>query len=267
MGREDTERQALNVFRMRLLGTTVVAVDSGTRTLKDAINEAFRDWVTNVLDTHYVIGSVVGPHPFPAMVRDFQSVIGNETKAQVLERTGKLPDAVTACVGGGSNSMGMFWPFKDDLSVRLIGVEAEGCGIETGKHSATLSAGKIGVFQGAKTYVLQDEAGQIMATHSVSAGLDYSGVGPEHAWFKYSGRGEYYSAKDEEALEGLQLLSRSEGIIPALESAHAMMRTMRIAAEMAPDQNVVLCVSGRGDKDVEQVQKILDAGTGTDVPA
>lgn len=258
MGSEDTDRQALNVFRMRLLGTQVIPVESGTKTLKDAINEAFRDWVTNVQDTHYVIGSVVGPHPFPAMVRDFQSVIGNETKSQMLARAGKLPDAVVACVGGGSNAMGMFWPFKDDLSVRLVGVEAAGCGIETGKHAATLAAGAVGVLHGSKTYVLQDAAGQIMGTHSVSAGLDYPGVGPEHAYFKFFGRAEYGSAKDGDALDGLQLLSRAEGIIPALESAHAIPRLMEVASEMAADQNVVLCLSGRGDKDVEQVQRILD---------
>ncbi|HEY3412956.1 MAG TPA: tryptophan synthase subunit beta [Armatimonadota bacterium] len=260
MGREDTERQSLNVFRMRLLGTEVVPVDSGTKTLKDAINEAFRDWVTNVQDTHYVIGSVVGPHPFPAMVRDFQSVIGTETKRQMHERAGKLPDAVVACVGGGSNAMGMFWPFKDDLSVRLLGVEAGGHGLETGEHAATLAAGEVGVLHGSKTYVLQDAAGQIIGTHSVSAGLDYPGVGPEHAYFKSSGRAEYSAATDDDALAGLQLLSRSEGIIPALESAHAIPRLMEVAAAMTPDQNVVLCLSGRGDKDVEQVQRILDAG-------
>lgn len=259
MGKEDTERQALNVFRMRLLGTEVVPVTSGTQTLKDAINEAFRDWVTNVNDTHYVIGSVVGPHPFPAMVRDFQSVIGNETKEQMRERRGKLPDAVVACVGGGSNAMGMFWPFKDDSSVRLVGVEAGGRGVETGRHAATLVTGEPGVLHGARTYVMQDAAGQILGTHSVSAGLDYPGVGPEHAYFKFSGRAEYRAATDTAALEGLQLLSRMEGIIPALETAHAIPTLMDVAREMTADQDVVLTLSGRGDKDVQQVQEILDA--------
>jgi len=259
MGKEDTERQALNVFRMRLLGTEVVPVTSGTQTLKDAINEAFRDWVTNVNDTHYVIGSVVGPHPFPAMVRDFQSVIGNETKAQMRERRGKLPDAVVACVGGGSNAMGMFWPFKDDASVRLVGVEAAGHGVETGQHAATLSAGEPGVLHGARTYVMQDAAGQILGTHSVSAGLDYPGVGPEHSFFKWSGRAEYRAATDTAALEGLQLLSRMEGIIPALETAHAIPTLMDVARELDAEQDVVLTLSGRGDKDVQQVQEILDA--------
>jgi tryptophan synthase beta chain len=261
MGREDTERQALNVFRMRLLGTEVVPVTSGTQTLKDAINEAFRDWVTNVADTHYVIGSVVGPHPFPMMVRDFQSVIGNETREQMQERRGKLPDAVVACVGGGSNAMGMFWPFKDDASVRLVGVEAAGHGVTTGEHAATLVAGEPGVLHGARTYVLQDAAGQILGTHSVSAGLDYPGVGPEHSFFKWSGRAEYRAATDDDAMAGLQLLSHMEGIIPALETAHAIPALMDVAAEMTPDQDVVLTLSGRGDKDVEQVQRILDAAS------
>jgi tryptophan synthase beta chain len=258
MGREDTERQALNVFRMNLLGAEVVPVRSGTETLKDAINEAFRDWVTNVSDTHYVIGSVVGPHPFPTMVRDFQSVIGRETKEQLRERVGRLPDAVVACVGGGSNAMGMFWPFKDDAGVRLIGVEAAGRGLETGAHAATLAAGEPGVLHGARTYVLQDEAGQILGTHSVSAGLDYPGVGPEHAMFKETGRAEYSGATDDEALEGLHLLSRAEGIIPALETAHAIPKAVAVARELGPDANVVVCLSGRGDKDVEQVQRILN---------
>lgn len=262
MGREDTERQALNVFRMRLLGAEVVPVTSGTETLKDAINEAFRDWVTNVSDTHYVIGSVVGPHPFPTMVRDFQSVIGIETKDQLRERVGCLPDAVLACVGGGSNAMGMFWPFKDDITVRLIGVEAAGRGLETGAHAATLAAGEPGVLHGARSYVLQDEAGQIRGTHSVSAGLDYPGVGPEHAMFKVTGRAEYTAATDEEAIEGLQLLSRTEGIIPALETAHAIPKAVAVARTLPADAHVVVCLSGRGDKDVEQVQRILDRGGG-----
>ncbi len=259
MGREDTERQALNVFRMRLLGTEVIPVTSGTQTLKDAVNEAFRDWVTNVRDTHYVLGSVVGPHPFPSMVRDFQSVIGRETKEQMRGRLGKLPDAVVACVGGGSNAMGMFWPFKDDGAVRLVGVEAAGRGVATGLHAATLVAGEPGVLHGARTYVLQDAAGQILGTHSISAGLDYPGVGPEHAFFKDSGRAEYRAARDEDALEGLQLLSHTEGIIPALETAHAVPAMMDLARKMDPEQDVVLCLSGRGDKDVEQVQRMLES--------
>ncbi|HEY3267142.1 MAG TPA: tryptophan synthase subunit beta [Armatimonadota bacterium] len=259
MGKEDTERQSLNVFRMKLLGTEVVPVTSGTQTLKDAINEAFRDWVTNVSDTHYVIGSVVGPHPFPMMVRDFQSVIGKETRRQMQERLGKLPDAVVACVGGGSNAMGIMWPFKDDKHVRLVGVEAAGRGIATGEHAATLAAGEPGVLHGANTYVLQDAAGQIMGTHSVSAGLDYPGVGPEHAFFKWSGRAEYTSATDEEALSGLQILSRAEGIIPALETAHAIPKAMELAGQMGKDEDVVICLSGRGDKDVEQVERILES--------
>ena len=259
MGREDTERQALNVFRMRLLGTEVVPVDSGTKTLKDAINEAFRDWVANVHHTHYVIGSVVGPHPFPAMVRDFQSVIGRESREQIIERTGSLPAAIVACVGGGSNAMGIFWPFKDDTEVRLIGVEAGGEGVKTGRHSATLNAGDPGVLHGSRTYVLQDAAGQIMGTHSVSAGLDYPGVGPEHSWFKDTGRAEYDVADDTEALEGFQILAREEGIIPALETAHAIPKALRVAAELPKDASLILNVSGRGDKDVEQVQAILSS--------
>jgi tryptophan synthase beta chain len=259
MGREDTERQALNVFRMRLLGTEVVPVDSGTKTLKDAINEAFRDWVANVNNTHYVIGSVVGPHPFPAMVRDFQSVIGREAREQIIECTGSLPAAIVACVGGGSNAMGIFWPFKDDTEVRLIGVEAGGEGVETSRHSATLKAGDPGVLHGSRTYVLQDAAGQIMGTHSVSAGLDYPGVGPEHSWFKDTGRAEYDVANDDEALEGFQILAREEGIIPALETAHAIPKALRVAAELPNDASLIINVSGRGDKDVEQVQAILSA--------
>lgn len=257
MGREDTRRQALNVFRMRLLGAEVVAVTSGTQTLKDAINEAFRDWVTNVNDTHYVIGSVVGPHPFPTMVRDFQSVIGRETREQMRAARGKLPDAVVACVGGGSNAMGMFWPFREDASVRLVGVEAAGRGLATGAHAATLSAGDPGVLHGARTYVLQDDAGQILGTHSVSAGLDYPGVGPEHSFLKDAGRAEYRAVTDEAALEGFQTLSRAEGIIPALETAHAIPALLDLAAEMPAEQDIVLTLSGRGDKDVEQVQALL----------
>lgn len=256
MGKEDTERQSLNVFRMKILGTEVVPVTSGTQTLKDAINEAFRDWVTNVRDTHYVIGSVVGPHPFPAMVRDFQSIIGCECRSQILEKTGQLPAAIVACVGGGSNAMGLFWPFKDDAGVRLIGVEAAGRGVETGLHAASLVAGEPGILHGARTFLLQDEDGQVLGTHSVSAGLDYPGVGPEHSWFKESGRAEYFAATDAEALQGFHTLTNTEGIIPALESSHAIMKAVEVAGSLSPDLSIVINVSGRGDKDVEQVQRM-----------
>ncbi len=256
MGTDDIERQALNVFRMRLLGTRVVPVSSGSRTLKDAINEAMRDWVTNVRDTHYVLGSVVGPHPFPAIVRDYQSAIGRETAEQMREREGRLPDAVVACVGGGSNSMGIFFPLLD-TGVRLIGVEAAGLGVNTDKHSATLVAGAPGVLHGARMYLLQDDDGQVLATHSVSAGLDYPGVGPEHSWFKEQGKAEYVAATDDEALNAFRVLSELEGIIPALESAHAVAHALKLAPEMGKDQIVVVNLSGRGDKDVEQVAKIF----------
>ena len=257
MGEEDIERQALNVFRMKLLGTTVVPVNSGSRTLKDAINAAFRDWVTNVRTTYYLIGSVVGPHPYPMIVRDFQAVIGQEARSQTLEQTGQLPDYVVACVGGGSNSIGMFYPFYSDNGVKLVGVEAAGESILSGKHAATISAGSVGVFHGAKCYVLQEEDGQITPAHSISAGLDYPGVGPEHSFYKASGRAEYVSVTDEESIEGFKLLSETEGIIPALEAAHAMAYIRKLAPTLDRDQIIVLCLSGRGDKDVYTIAKVL----------
>ncbi|KAI9206347.1 tryptophan synthase beta subunit-like PLP-dependent enzyme [Polychytrium aggregatum] len=257
MGAEDVRRQALNVFRIRLLGAKVIPVDSGSRTLKDAINEAMRDWVTNVETTHYLIGSAIGPHPFPTIVREFQSVIGRETRQQLLERQGKLPDAVVACVGGGSNAIGMFMPFAEDKSVRLIGVEAAGDGIDTPHHSATLSCGRPGVLHGTRTYLLQDDNGQIIGTHSISAGLDYPGVGPEHAWLKDSQRAEYVSATDAQALIGFRSLSQLEGIIPALETSHAVYQIMEVAKTLSKDQDIVLCLSGRGDKDVISVAEAL----------
>lgn len=256
MGEEDIRRQKLNVFRMQLLGTKVVPVSSGSKTLKDAINEAMRDWATNIRTTHYVVGSVVASHPYPMIVRDFQSVIGKETKKQILEKEGRLPDAVVACVGGGSNAMGMFYPFIDD-PVRLIGVEAAGKGLDTGKHAASICKGKIGVLHGSASYLLQDTDGQIMETHSVSAGLDYPGVGPEHSYLKDIGRAEYISAEDHEALEAFQILSQTEGIIPALESSHAVAAALKLAPEMPKDAILVVNLSGRGDKDVEQVSQIL----------
>ena len=257
MGEEDAQRQRLNVFRMKLLGAEVRVVKSGSRTLKDAINEALRDWVANVETTHYIIGSVVGPHPFPMMVRDFQSVIGKEAKGQILEKEGKLPKAVVACVGGGSNAMGIFYPFVEDEGVRLVGVEAGGLGLETGKHSASINAGQVGVLHGMKSFFLQDEEGQILTTHSISAGLDYPGVGPEHAYLFESGRAEYVYATDQEALEGFKLLSRLEGIIPALEPAHAVLKVVEIAGKLSKDDVVIFNLSGRGDKDMETVMKHL----------
>ena len=257
MGEEDIERQALNVFRMKLLGTTVVPVNSGSRTLKDAINAAFRDWVTNVRTTYYLIGSVVGPHPYPMIVRDFQAVIGQEARAQTLEQTGRLPDYVIACVGGGSNSIGMFHPFYADSSVKLVGVEAAGESILSGKHAATISAGSVGVFHGSKCYLLQEDDGQITPAHSISAGLDYPGVGPEHSYYKATGRAEYVSVTDEESVEGFKLLSETEGIIPALEAAHAMAYISKLAPTLDRDQTIVLCLSGRGDKDVYTIAKVL----------
>ena len=257
MGEEDIERQALNVFRMKLLGTTVIPVNSGSRTLKDAINAAFRDWVTNVRTTYYLIGSVVGPHPYPMIVRDFQAVIGQEARSQTLEQAGRLPDYVVACVGGGSNSIGMFYPFYADSTVKLIGVEAAGESILSGKHAATISAGSVGVFHGAKCYVLQEEDGQITPAHSISAGLDYPGVGPEHSFYKATGRAEYVSVTDEESVEGFKLLSETEGIIPALETAHAMAYIRKLAPTLDRDQIIVLCLSGRGDKDVYTIAKVL----------
>jgi tryptophan synthase beta chain len=257
MGEEDVRRQALNVFRMRLLGAEVRPVGSGTRTLKDATNEAIRDWVTNVTDTHYIIGSVVGPHPYPKMVRDFQSIIGIETRQQILERTGRLPAVVVACVGGGSNSMGIFHPFVEDKDVVLVGVEAAGEGIGTPRHAATLTLGKPGVLHGTHSYLLQDEHGQVAAAHSISAGLDYPGVGPEHSYLKETGRATYVSATDAEALNAFQTLARTEGIIPALESSHAIACLLRDGAGWAGLGPVVVCLSGRGDKDVAQVAEML----------
>ncbi|PKB71816.1 MAG: tryptophan synthase subunit beta [SAR202 cluster bacterium Io17-Chloro-G6] len=253
MGSEDIQRQSLNVFRMKLLEAEVIPVESGTRTLKDAINEAIRDWVTNVETTHYLIGSVVGPHPYPVMVRDFQTVIGREARAQLLEAEGRLPDYVLACVGGGSNSIGIFHPFVPDEDVQLIGLEAGGEGVDTGKHSATLSAGRPGVLHGAMSYLLQDEHGQVQETHSISAGLDYPGVGPEHSYLKESGRAVYREVNDVQALDAFHLLCRTEGIIPALESSHAVSAAVKLAGELSPDQIVLVCLSGRGDKDIDIV--------------
>ncbi|MFN9488199.1 MAG: tryptophan synthase subunit beta, partial [Betaproteobacteria bacterium] len=253
MGSEDVQRQSPNVYRMKLLGATVVPVDSGSKTLKDALNEAMRDWVTNVENTFYIIGTVAGPHPYPMMVRDFQSVIGKEALEQMPEVAGRQPDAVLACVGGGSNAIGIFHPYITHEAVRLIGVEAAGYGIETGKHSATLCAGRAGVLHGNRTYLLQDENGQIVETHSISAGLDYPGVGPEHAWLKDSGRAEYVAVTDDEALEAFHKLCRLEGIIPALESSHALAYAAKIAPRMRPDQILLVNLSGRGDKDMHTV--------------
>jgi tryptophan synthase beta chain len=260
MGQEDVERQALNVYRMRLLGATVVPVTSGTRTLKDATNEALRDWVTNVPTTHYIIGSVVGPDPYPRMVRDFQSVIGREARAQILERTGRLPRTVVACVGGGSNAIGMFSGFIEDAEVELVGVEAAGEGIATGHHSATLSAGTPGVLHGSLSYLLQDADGQVLPAHSVSAGLDYPGVGPEHSWLRDTGRVRYEAVTDAEALAAFQSLCRLEGIIPALETAHALAWIEKRRGDWRPEEVVLVCLSGRGDKDVAHVAKLLGTG-------
>jgi tryptophan synthase beta chain len=257
MGEEDTRRQALNVFRMQLLGAKVIPVSSGSKTLKDAINEAMRDWITNVKDTNYIFGTVAGPHPFPMMVRDFQSVIGQEARRQILEKEGKLPDYLIACVGGGSNSMGLFYPFYSDKDVKFIGVEAGGLGVETDKHSATLGKGSVGVLHGAKTYLLQTADGQITETHSVSAGLDYPGVGPEHCFYKDTGRAQYVSATDTECLEAFQKLSELEGIIPALESSHAVAQALKLAPTLPKDNIIIVNLSGRGDKDVQQVAEIL----------
>jgi len=257
MGEVDMERQKPNVFRMRLLGAEVKSVSSGSRTLKDATNEALRDWVANVHDTFYIIGSVVGPHPYPAMVRDFQTVIGNEARAQMLEREKRLPDLVVACVGGGSNAIGMFHPFVDESSVEIHGVEAAGDGINTPRHAATLTKGVPGVLHGSRSYLLQGSDGQINEAHSISAGLDYPGVGPEHSWLKDSGRVKYFNATDREALEAFQLLSKLEGIIPALESAHALAHVARVAPQMKRDQLIAVCLSGRGDKDVFSVAHAL----------
>ncbi len=255
MGEEDMRRQAPNVYRMRLLGAEVRPVTSGTRTLKDAINETIRDWVTNVETPHYLLGSAVGPHPYPMMVRDFQSVIGSESRAQILEATGRLPDYAIACVGGGSNAIGLFYPFLADESVRLIGVEAGGEGLETGHHAATLAAGRPGVLHGSFSYLLQDADGQVLETHSVSAGLDYPGVGPEHSYLKDIHRATYVAVTDAQALEGFRLLCHTEGIIPALESAHAIAYVAQLAPTLSADTIIVLCLSGRGDKDLQTVQE------------
>jgi len=252
MGEEDIQRQSLNVFRMKLLGAEVISISSGSRTMKDAINEAIRDWVTNIRDTYYLIGSVVGPHPYPMMVRDFQSVIGKEAKKQILEKEGCLPDYLVACVGGGSNAIGLFHPFFHD-NVRFIGIEAGGLGIRTGRHAASLNAGSIGMLHGAMSYLLQNDLGNILETHSVAAGLDYPGVGPEHAYYKSSGRAEYCTVTDEEALDAFHLLSQTEGILPAMESAHALAYVRGIARSLERNQIMIVNLSGRGDKDVQTV--------------
>jgi len=253
MGAVDIARQTANVYRMRMLGAKVVAVESGSRTLKDALNEAMRDWVTNVDDTFYIIGTVAGPQPYPAMVRDFQTIIGREARQQIQRQAGRLPDALLACVGGGSNAIGLFYPFLNDESVAIYGVEAAGKGLETGQHAAPLCAGQSGVLHGNRTYLMQDENGQIIETHSISAGLDYPGVGPEHAWLKDNGRARYVAVTDEEALEAFHTLTRKEGIIPALESSHALAYAHQLAAQMNPDQILLVNLSGRGDKDMHTV--------------
>lgn len=261
MGEEDVRRQQLNVFRMELLGAKVVTVTQGSRTLKDAVNEALRYWVTNVGDTHYIMGSVLGPHPFPKIVRDFQRVIGDETRKQIVEKEGRLPDAIVACIGGGSNAMGMFYPFIEDTDVKLFGVEAAGAGLETDKHAATLTKGSVGVLHGSLMYLLQDDAGQIQEAHSISAGLDYPGIGPEHSYLHENGRVKYTSVTDDQALAAVQMLARTEGILPALESAHAIHFAGELAATMSKDEIVVICLSGRGDKDVVTVRDALGGGT------
>ncbi len=256
MGEVDVERQKLNVYRMKLLGARVVPVSSGSRTLKDALNEAMRDWVTNVDDTFYIIGTVAGPHPYPALVRDFQAIIGREAREQIQRQAGKLPDALVACVGGGSNAIGLFYPFLSDEQTRIYGVEAAGLGLETGKHAAPLNAGKPGVLHGNRTYIMEDENGQIIETHSISAGLDYPGVGPEHSWLKDQGRAEYVAIDDREALQGFHDLTRIEGILPALESSHALAYVTRLAPTMERDQIIIVNLSGRGDKDIHTVADI-----------
>jgi tryptophan synthase beta chain len=257
MGSEDTRRQAINVLRMKLLGARLREVSSGTCTLKDAMNEAMRDWITNVRNTFYIIGSVAGPHPYPMMVRDFQSVIGRETREQILSKEKRLPDVLIACVGGGSNAMGLFYPFLSDKSVRMVGVEAAGHGLESGRHSASLSAGSPGVLHGSKTYILQDENGQVLGAHSIAPGLDYPGVGPEHSYLKETGRVTYTSFTDEEALEAFRYLSKTEGIIPALESAHAVAYALKTVPSMPKDSIAVICISGRGDKDLNAVANMI----------
>ncbi|HEV8227791.1 MAG TPA: tryptophan synthase subunit beta [Methylomirabilota bacterium] len=267
MGSVDIARQALNVFRMRLLGATVVPVESGSKTLKDAVNEALRDWVTNVRTTYYVLGSALGPHPYPVMVRDFHRVIGDEARAQIRKLAGKLPDVIVACVGGGSNAIGLFWPFIKDRRVRIVGVEPGGHGVSTGRHGASLGTGAIGVLHGSMSYVLQNDDGQIAEAHSISAGLDYPGVGPEHAYYKERGRFEYESATDAEALAAFQTLTRLEGIMPALESAHAVAWVLRNAPAMPKSKSIVVGLSGRGDKDVHTVEAALASGNGHGSPA
>ena len=257
MGEEDIRRQALNVYRMKLLGAEVVSVSTGSKTLKDAINEAMRDWVTNVTDSYYLIGSVIGPHPYPTMVRDFQSIIGEETKKEILEIENRLPDYLLACVGGGSNAIGLFYPFIEDKEVNLIGIEAGGKGINTDQHSATLVKGEIGILHGTKTYIIQDEDGQIIETHSISAGLDYPGVGPEHSYLKDIERAEYVAATDDEALKALALTSKLEGIIPALEPAHALAHLENLAPKLNSTDIVVICLSGRGDKDIDTIMQSM----------
>jgi len=256
MGAEDIQRQSPNVYRMKLLGAKVVAVTSGSQTLKDALNEALRDWVTNIDNTYYIIGTVAGPHPYPAMVRDFQTIIGRESREQMLAKTGRLPDALVACVGGGSNAIGLFYPFIEDEAVSIYGVEAAGLGVETGQHSAPLCAGKPGVLHGNRTYLMADENGEIIETHSISAGLDYPGVGPEHAWLKDIGRANYVNIKDDEALAAFHQLTRVEGIIPALESSHAVAYAIKLAKTMSKDQTILVCLSGRGDKDIFTIAKL-----------
>jgi len=259
MGAEDIERQALNVYKMEMLGAEVIPVTSGTQTLKDATNEAIRDWVTNVEDTHYIIGSVVGPHPYPEMVRDFQRIIGDEAKEQIKEKEGRLPDYILACVGGGSNAMGIFYPFVEDQEVNLIGIEASGKGIDSGEHAATLSAGRVGVLHGSKSYLLQDDDGQVIPAYSISAGLDYPGVGPEHSYLKSIERVDYQSATDMDAVAAFKLLSEKEGIIPALESSHALSYLEKLAPKLDQDQIIVVNLSGRGDKDINNFKKIREA--------
>lgn len=256
MGADDIERQSPNVFRMKLMGATVVGVETGSRTLKDALNEAMRDWVTNVDSTFYILGTAAGPHPYPAMVRDFNAVVGREARAQMLDQYGVLPDALVACVGGGSNALGLFHPFIDDADVKMVGVEAAGRGLSGHEHSATLCAGRVGVLHGSRTYLLDDDAGQIRDTYSVSAGLDYPGVGPEHAWLKDIGRAEYVGIDDQQAMEAFHMLSRTEGIIPALETAHGVAYGIELAREMSPDQIVLINLSGRGDKDINTVARL-----------
>jgi tryptophan synthase beta chain len=259
MGAVDVERQKPNVFRMKLLGAEVIPVQSGARTLKDAMNEALRDWVTNVSDTFYCIGTAAGPHPYPSMVRDFQCIIGRETREQLMEAEGRLPDSLFACIGGGSNAIGLFHPFLDEPSVQIFGVEAAGHGLDSGETAASLARGRPGVLHGNRTYLLMDEDGQIEEAHSISAGLDYPGIGPEHSWLKDTGRVTYLSATDDEALEAFQMCSQYEGIIPALESAHALAKIIELAPTLPKDHLIVMCLSGRGDKDVPQVAEILGA--------